>query len=94
MPNWDEGPSEHPPSLVSNEEEFSEEEEDSEIDEEIDEEDLRALNEQLDQLNTALDKLERFNDSIHGQLKDLLQENRETLRLLQEEAASKTMELN
>ena len=38
---------------------------------------FRALDAQLDQLNSALDALEEKNDRIHEKAKDLLQSNRE-----------------
>ena len=38
---------------------------------------FRALDTQLDQLNSALDALEEKNDRIHEKAKDLLQSNRE-----------------
>jgi len=43
----------------------------------FDEQAFRALDAQLDQLNSALDALEEKNDRIHEKAKDLLQSNRE-----------------
>lgn len=36
-----------------------------------------ALNNQIDELNTALDTIEKRNDDIHGQLLELLRFNRQ-----------------
>merc|ERR1711963_134665 len=43
----------------------------------FDEEAFRALDAQLDRLNSALDALEEKNDVIHEKAKDLLKSNRE-----------------
>merc|ERR1712018_996099 len=42
------------------------------LDEDFDEEAYRALDAQLDRLNSVLDALEERNDRIHSQMKDML----------------------
>merc|ERR1712226_734741 len=42
------------------------------LDEDYDEEAYRALDAQLDRLNSVLDSLEERNDRIHSQMKDML----------------------
>merc|ERR1711974_471445 len=54
-----------------------ENEESEESIEDFDEEAFRALDAQLDRLNSALDALEEKNDRIHEKAKDLLKSNRE-----------------
>ena len=44
------------------------------------------LNQQLDQLDQALDAIEQKNDSIHTQLRELLQESKQARLELEEEA--------
>merc|ERR1712154_652858 len=61
-------------NVDANEDE-NEEEEESIGD--FDEEAFRALDAQLDRLNSALDALEEKNDVIHEKAKDLLKSNRE-----------------
>ncbi|XP_018393483.1 PREDICTED: UPF0184 protein C9orf16 homolog isoform X2 [Cyphomyrmex costatus] len=48
------------------------------------EEGIKALEAELDHLQTALDHLERKNDDIHAQLTELLQSNREARKQFQE----------
>lgn len=45
---------------------------------------MKALEDELDHLQTALDHLERKNDDIHAQLTELLQSNREARKQFQE----------
>ncbi|KYN11509.1 PREDICTED: UPF0184 protein C9orf16 homolog isoform X2 [Trachymyrmex cornetzi] len=45
---------------------------------------IKALEDELDHLQTALDHLERKNDDIHAQLTELLQSNREARKQFQE----------
>ncbi|XP_012225644.1 bublin coiled-coil protein [Linepithema humile] len=45
---------------------------------------FKALEDQLDHLQTALDHLERKNDDIHAELIELLQSNREARKQFQE----------
>ncbi|XP_071566107.1 uncharacterized protein [Temnothorax nylanderi] len=45
---------------------------------------MKALEDELDILQTALDHLERKNDDIHAQLTELLQSNREARKQFQE----------
>ncbi|XP_076639571.1 bublin coiled-coil protein-like [Colletes latitarsis] len=45
---------------------------------------FEALKTQLDELNSALDKIEHKNDVIHAELNKLLQSNRETRKQFQE----------
>jgi len=62
------------------EEEFPESEHmDADDDEELTEEEAEEfsiLNQQLDQLDQALDAMEQKNDSIHSQLRELLEESK------------------
>ena len=37
-----------------------------------------ALDQELDQLNSCLDKLEKWNDSLHSRMKDLLENMQKT----------------
>ncbi|XP_015513543.1 bublin coiled-coil protein [Neodiprion pinetum] len=53
-------------------------------DDNINEEEFEAINAQLDQLNSALDSLERKNDDIHAELVELLKSNREAREQFQE----------
>lgn len=46
--------------------------------------DIKALEDELDHLQSALDHLERKNDNIHAELIELLQSNREARKQLQE----------
>ncbi|KAG8228822.1 hypothetical protein J437_LFUL008318 [Ladona fulva] len=50
------------------------------------EEELEALNSHLDKLGTALDNLERKNDDIHAQLVELLEANRQVKMQFQAES--------
>lgn len=45
---------------------------------------IKALEDELDHLQTALDHLERKNDDIHAELIDLLQSNREARKQFRE----------
>ncbi|XP_077280070.1 uncharacterized protein LOC143907276 [Temnothorax americanus] len=45
---------------------------------------MKALEDELDHLQTALDHLERKNDDIHAQLTELLQSNREARKQFRE----------
>merc|ERR1712024_137590 len=49
-----------------------EEVDEEDLDEDFDEEAYRALDAQLDRLNSVLDALEERNDRIHSQMKDML----------------------
>ena len=70
-----------------------EEMEEDDLDEEELTEDEAAefslLNEQLDQLDKALDAMERKNDSIHNQLRDLLEDSKKARLELEAAEASK-----
>merc|ERR1712062_400045 len=57
--------------------EENESEEDEEV-EDFDEDAYRALDAQLDQLNSVLDALEERSEQIHEKAKDLLKSNRES----------------
>ncbi len=46
-------------------------------DDQLTEEEFASLDRQLDQLNSALDAIERRNDDLHGQLRQLLESSRE-----------------
>lgn len=45
---------------------------------------IKALEDELNHLETALDHLERKNDDIHAELIELLQSNREARKQFQE----------
>ena len=51
--------------------------EDEESSDELTAEEFAFLDRQLDQLNSALDSIERRNDDLHGQLRELLQSSKE-----------------
>lgn len=58
-----------------------------EVEEEDDcmnQEEYQALNNKLDQLNSVLDSLERKNDDIHAELKNLLESNRKFRKQIKE----------
>lgn len=55
-----------------------------ESDENCNEAEFAAINDQLDQLHSALDNLERKNDDIRAELVELLQSNREARKQFQE----------
>merc|ERR1712001_521273 len=55
-----------------------EEVDEEDLEEDFDEEAYRALDAQLDRLNSVLDALEERNDQIHEKAKDLLKSNRES----------------
>merc|ERR1712170_328107 len=72
---------EEPPKADDTTEKVDEEvpdevEEQDEEDIDFDEDAYRALDAQLDQLNSVLDALEERNDKIHEKAKDLLKSNR------------------
>lgn len=46
--------------------------------------DIKALEDELDHLQSALDHLEKKNDNIHAELIELLHSNREARKQLQE----------
>ena len=75
------------------EEELPEGEEMDDLDEEEMTEDEAAefslLNQQLDQLDKALDAMEQKNDSIHDQLRDLLEDSKKARLELEAAEASK-----
>ncbi|XP_015603981.1 UPF0184 protein C9orf16 [Cephus cinctus] len=48
------------------------------------EEEFQAINAQLDQLNSALDTIERKNDDIQAELVELLKSNREARKQFEE----------
>ena len=70
-----------------------EEMEEDDLDEEELTEDEAAefslLNQQLDQLDKALDAMEQKNDSIHNQLRDLLEDSKKARLELEAEEASR-----
>ncbi|XP_051173350.1 bublin coiled-coil protein [Leptopilina boulardi] len=53
-------------------------------DDSLNPEEYQALNNKLDQLNSVLDSLERKNDDIHAELKNLLESNRKFRKQIQE----------
>ena len=75
------------------EEQLPEGEEMDDLDEEEMTEDEAAefslLNQQLDQLDKALDAMEQKNDSIHDQLRDLLEDSKKARLELEAAEASK-----
>ncbi|CAG7786055.1 unnamed protein product [Allacma fusca] len=61
---------------------------DDDDEEDFSSQEFSALNQQLDQLQSALDLLESRNADIHSELLQLLQSNREVRRCITEELAS------
>merc|ERR1712241_687838 len=65
------------------------EEDDMDAEEEMTEDEaaeFSLLNQQLDQLDQALDAIEQKNDSIHSQLRELLQESKQARLEIEAEA--------
>ena len=64
--------------------------EEDDLEEELTEEEaaeFSLLNQQLDQLDKALDAMEQKNDSIHDQLRELLEDSKQARLELEAEAA-------
>ncbi|XP_069465264.1 bublin coiled-coil protein [Ambystoma mexicanum] len=57
-----------------------------EEDDGLGEEEYESINSMLDQINSCLDHLEEKNDHLQGQLKELLEVNRQARREFQEQS--------
>jgi len=70
------------------------ENEENDLVDDLSPEEFYMINKQLDDLSSALDDIEQKNDNIHAQLLQLLEDNREMRKQIQEYAASSSPQQN